>query len=650
MLNRDKHTSEGSPMRRPQIGILLILSIVFTPQVGHSQQEYKTYEVSAGQMVILRDTSFVTEVDTLIRLPIGEQIRIKKDPVAKSRKFYNRLDSLSTKNKFTNRLYGLIVDTGDSSNQTEEDIVRSETPFLPYQGKIIRSVNFRKVPLLEGSVLDTAAVPGTVVGEFVNKMHMNTRNYVIRKNLLFTQGNQVDAFTFADNERILRQLRVLKDARIYLKADDSGDSVDVLVVTQDVASIGVSGNYYSLNNFIGNLFDVNMLGTATQFEVSYFYNANESKKHGYGLLLRDPNLFGSFGTGSIQYSDNYLRNQFLVEYSREFLTPRTKYGGGASYYVTRENFLPNEVDTLRLPYTAHNSDIWGGRSFQIDTRSNFVISGRLNKRIFSSRPYIAEDSNRYFTNRTLALISMALLERKYMRTHLIRGFGRTEDIPIGKFAILTTGREFSEFGDYTYYGLDLGYSMYLQRLGYFNNRISFSSFMGNNTWQDGFFQLGTSYFTPLIDLNKMRIRQFIDIDYTKGFRRVYDNIIKLAGKWETDSGLPPLGNERLTISGETVYFTTWYFYGFRFTFYHRFELNMLAYNTRLFSKQNYFPAIKAGIRTLNENLVFPTLSLNFAFYGNASGHPNKFAVTLNANFESLFPLNRSLKPVAHAFE
>ena len=96
-------------------------------------------------------------------------------------------------------------------------LLKSEEIFKPYAGYTIGSITFKGVDMLEGSVIDTLQEATTKFGKFVNKVHRDTRAVIIKQNLLFKVGDVVDPYKLADNERVLRQFKTLRDVRIYLR-------------------------------------------------------------------------------------------------------------------------------------------------------------------------------------------------------------------------------------------------------------------------------------------------------------------------------------------------------------------------------------------------------------------------------------------------
>src|SRR5690606_38197302 len=128
---------------------------------------------------------------------------------------------------------------------------RSETSFQKYEGKIIRNISTRQLGF-EQEVTDTSKI--IVFGtRLMNRLHVDTKDWVVRDNLFIKEGEELSAFKLADNERYLRTLKFLQDARIIVKpVKGSDDSVDLEIVTRDLFTItgglGMRGSNYITGN------------------------------------------------------------------------------------------------------------------------------------------------------------------------------------------------------------------------------------------------------------------------------------------------------------------------------------------------------------------------------------------------------------------
>ncbi len=624
--------------------------VVFATQVWAQEKpspKLDTLLVPRGYLVILEDTTFITQSDTLV---VGRKIRVKEDPFIKSERFYDSLQQIAERSRVAREIHELLIRKQRQGPTVDSVLIKSEDSFRKYEGMTIRSIQLRKVDLIEGTVLDTTLEASSKLGKLVNQVHADTRGFIIRNNLLFDVGDQVDPFKLADNERLLRQFRTIRDARIYVRPIEGTQEVDIIVVTQDVASVGASGTYGSFDNFRLDVYDINLLGYAKQLQVSYFRNTGGHPVNGYEIFLREPNFGHSFVRGELRYTDNYLRNRASVSLSRDFLTPRMKYAGGLDLFRTREKYIINQNDTIPQPYAQENIDGWLARAFFLDTRTNLIVALRTNGYRFSSRPIIKQDSNYFFFNRKYLLAGFTIFHTNYIKGSLIQGFGRTEDIPTNAWAGVTLGAESNDFSIRHYADIHAGTGRYKKKLGYFYGDFTIGGFKNGSAWEDGVVSLNGRYFSNLLPAGKTKVRQFINVSYEKGYHRTIYQSLGIGRGWKDSNGFIPLGNQRLTLGMETIYFTHWYYYGFKFALYHGADVHCLSGGETLGEQKLVFPGLKGGIRMLNDNLAFPTLSVDLNYYVRTAGYLPSFAISVSTSLPRLFGAPQSFKPVVATFE
>lgn len=631
--------------------VLYFLLVCTTQRLMAQDELLRKVVVLKGMEVVLRDTSFITQRDTVLYLTYDwfADLRVRKNPYETSTNFYDTLRKRSGKTKVTRAIIDLLVKRKKHKEKLVDAIVKSEDVFKPYTGYRIASISYKHVDLLEGSVIDTLQYATTRFGKFINKVHRDTRNRIIANNLLFGVGDKIDPFTLADNERILRQLPTLRDARIYVrKSKTNQEEADVVVVTQDVTSIGISGDYQSPTSYRADLYDVNMLGYAREVKLSYFRNTGAQTPNGYEVLFREPNFIGTFMQGELQYTDNYLRQRTRLSMARDFFTPAIKYAGGAEWYRTKESFYFEEYDTFKLPYTENAYDLWAGRSIEFKKRYNLILTLRMNARDFPNRPFVESDSNSFFHNRIFVLSGISLVKRNYLKSMLIRGFGKTEDIPIGGAVGMLVGTEYNEFADRRYIEINTTFGRYFSSIGYFNIYLTSGSFVKASQLEDGLINVGGTYFSDLFKVKRVKTRQFIFASYTRGFTRVLDRTLQVEGKWKDEKDTPPLGNQRLTLSLETVHFMPWYTYGFQFALFHRMDVTLLS-DDRLLARRNTFASFRLGMRTLNENLVLPLLSIEVGYFVKTLSYQDGWEIRFSTSMPKLFGTNQYFKPTVAAF-
>jgi hypothetical protein len=612
----------------------------------------KLYRVKRGDLVVLRDTAFVARRDTTFRVPAREArfVKIRNNPTAIAAMFYDSLEQKASLGKVSKDVFDMVLKKRGSKERLVNSIIVSESLFKPFEGLIINSISIKRVDVLEGSVIDTLQKATTKLGVYLNRVHRDTRTQLVQRNLLFNAGEKVDAYRLADNERVLRQFRPLRDARIYLSRNNKRKgTVDVVVVVQDVASFGVAGSRRSWDDFRLDVFNVNVGGSGTLARVSYFRNAYYSPHNGWEFMVGHPNLLGSFINGEVVYANNFIHERVGVAFSRDYFTPEIKFGGGAAYYQSRENFYIDGYDTLRTPHQETAFELWGGRSFEVRKRTNIIVNGLINPRMFNNRPYVSGDSNIFLQDRTLVAGNVWLVKRNYLKSLRIRGFGRTEDIPVGAGVGFMYGREFNEFVSRDYYQLEATAGRYFPRVGYVNVAATGGTFVRDGHSEDGLLALNVTAFSDLVRLRRTQMRNFIFFEMTRGYNRNLDRSLILQGKWRDRAGNIPIGNRRLSIGVEGDYFMPWYFYGFQFTLYYRGDIYLLS-NEDLIDRRSLFYSVKAGVRTLNENLVLPSFSIELGYFGKNSPFPAAWQVRFITTLPDLFPVSANFKPQVRKFD
>lgn len=634
---------------------VLLAVVFFSLSVSYilCQVPKKKVVVKKGMQVVFRDTTFLVDKDTILFLTEDEMQRatIRENPSVKSSKFYDSLEKRASTRKITKDIFDFVIIKKGNKEKIVSVIVKSEDIFKPFEGYTIASIAFKTVDVLEGSVIDTLQKATSKLARYVNGAHVDTRSQIIENNLLFKVGDAVDAYQLADNERILRQFKTLRDARIYvIKSKTEPKAVDIVVVTQDVTSIGVSADFSSPQNFRLDVYDINILGYAKQLQVSYYRSTIANPTNGFEITLRETNFRNTFIQGELQYTENYLRQRSRIALGRDFFSPAIKYAGGLELFRTKEKFYFEEYDTLQTPYAENSIDVWLGRSFQIKKRTNVILAGRANTHYFIQRPFVSIDSNSFFYNRTLLLGSITLTERNFMKGFRIQGFGKTEDISVGGTVNLSVGKEINQFDNRTYLEMGGNFGRYFPAIGYFNLTLAAGSFFKPAKTEDGLISVSATYFSNLLRIRKMQVRHFVYAGYTKGFNRILDRTITIAGGRKDLRGFPAVGNQRLRLGYETVYFMPWFPYGFQFALFHRIDVNFLSTDRTLFSNAALLPSIQIGARILNENLILPKFSVALTYYVGNENYKSDWQLDLSTTLVNLFGAGQVFKPRVAGFD
>ena len=99
----------------------------------------------------------------------------------------NKMDSLLMNQK---GLLGTIAQNllADTADEKEKDLQRADVPFQRYRGRIIREIRIN--PLQFGIILeDTTRRFTNTLTRLASEIHYNTRNFVLRNQLFFKEGD-----------------------------------------------------------------------------------------------------------------------------------------------------------------------------------------------------------------------------------------------------------------------------------------------------------------------------------------------------------------------------------------------------------------------------------------------------------------------------
>ena len=168
---------------------------------------------------------------------------------------------------------------------------------------------------------------------FVNSYHVATRPVVIRRALLFSEGDTLDDDLLAASERGLRRLRFLNKVEIKVVPVDNLN-VDVEINATDAWSIepGVDlDGGGGLSTVKVHLIDHNLFGTGKKVyaELIDESDVGTSYQFGYG----DYQLFGSRWFGDARIKTGPLVDSLFVQARRPLFSPDTKWAYGGYAYT-----------------------------------------------------------------------------------------------------------------------------------------------------------------------------------------------------------------------------------------------------------------------------------------------------------------------------
>jgi outer membrane protein assembly factor BamA len=199
-----------------------------------------------------------------------------------------------------------------------------------------------EIRIVVGDVFDTSLEGENAwLYRTANKLHINTRESVVRDQLLFKSGESYRHRVVLETERLLRANDYLYDAVIAPVAYD-GRTVDLEVRTRDVWTLnpGVSFSRKGGENTWGaQIEEDNLLGTGQALDFEW---QSDVDRESFGVSYFDPHFRHSFTRLGIAYIDADDGSTKLLQVNRPFYALDTRRAGGV-YLLEYERNDPRYV-------------------------------------------------------------------------------------------------------------------------------------------------------------------------------------------------------------------------------------------------------------------------------------------------------------------
>jgi Surface antigen variable number repeat len=342
-----------------------------------------------------------------------------------------------------------------------------------------------RIEIVRKEIFDTTkAEDGHFIGSVVNGLHILTREDVVRKELLFKEGDQIDEDILQESARNLRALGYLGDVRISSYASTESSAV-VTVVTQDRWSIDMLPAYKQEGGATAQRYtlkDDNFLGGGHSLSLSYSYQTDHPSPHGTDLILRERNLLGTRFQAFLQQQNGWEQQKTAIGLEQRYYSDRTPWAGGVyaefgrqKRVIYRDGIQDYDQETERQTQRG-----WLSMSLGSQALVRPVI-GYLRIRSDYVDP-------RVFDNLDLVTIGISYLDREFVERSYLNSSGRTEDMPLGFAAGVTLGKNFLTRGlsaPLYMAGVTLRHAMLLTDRFYMGLSASFQGYWGGFRPEEG---------------------------------------------------------------------------------------------------------------------------------------------------------------------
>ncbi len=291
-----------------------------------------------------------------------------------------------------------------------------------------------------------------VVGSVANTVHALTDEDVIRRELLFKEGDLYDPQLVEESGQNLRRIGIVGDVVIVTDTLPN-NSVHITVRTRDRWTLrpGVSLQQEGeRQGFAVAVRDENFLGNAQKLRLGYRYLSGPGNPHGGEIAFTEPRLWGSRWSMTMQYavSQESRLGAFIVECP--FYSHRDPWAAHVSADLYRYKFLEfRDGEAIDRGYFSQENEVaWVASSVPGSSALGVAAAYmRMRTRALTFQP-------RPFENVDFVIGSVSLLGRKYVTVSSSEFAGRVEDVPLGYQAGLAFGRNlhFIASGTVDYFG------------------------------------------------------------------------------------------------------------------------------------------------------------------------------------------------------
>jgi Omp85 superfamily domain len=220
-------------------------------------------------------------------------------------------------------------------------------------------------------------------------LHIRTRPNIIRKFLLFKEGDPYVPERVAETERNLRALAFLKSATVIASEPHDG-VVDITIRTQDTWSLAPgtdAGMKGGVGSFGMQITDSNLAGSGQHLSLSYQKNDDRSRT---AIDYRNPSLFAPYWQSRIwiaRASDGYEQR---ISLARPFYSFATPWSAELSFDNLRQadRLFANGLQTDKFNEMHRQVTVAFGRAFDVnDTLARRLTFGvRTTDDVFSDVP------------------------------------------------------------------------------------------------------------------------------------------------------------------------------------------------------------------------------------------------------------------------
>lgn len=522
----------------------------------------------------------------------------------------------------------------------KKNLQNATAVYQPFQGRPISNVRIKVLKPFGATINDTTRPTITYVERSLNPTHISTKDFVIRKKLLFEKGDTIDPKIMVENARLLTNLSFLQDASITI-TPSAGDSVEVLVLVKDKFPWLIIPDIISSNKMKLSVKQANIMGLGQSAGLGLTLDTKSNPKFYMSSIGYSVNNIYQLIDGDISYEvgNNNQKTQLLL--NRQIVPTKVDLGGGLEVSQNQENIItdPTYIDRSLYYFKYMYYEAWASYLIPIEKITNringnkiyFIPGASISKKNYTERPAVSLDTNSQFFNYDYLLGNIIIAKQDYYRTNYLLNFGKAEFIPYGFQASITGGYTWSEFMQKPYAGAGVSITSHINNLGFIFGRLEIGSHFTNG-WEQGAADFSIAYLTDLLSHNKNKYRIETEIRITSSINRFSNDLLYL-GEGYGFVGLNSetfYGQQRAFFETTLINYTPFYLFGFRFALFGFASVGTIGPQHINLSNRQLLTNFGAGVYIKNDFLAFNSLEFRVAYFPVTPSGINHFGISFSS--------------------
>ena len=485
---------------------------------------------------------------------------------------------------------------------------------------------------------------------FANKVQNKTRDWVIRDELLFKEGDAVDPLEFSDTERNLWLKNIYKDIKFVITLVDN-DAVDVVIYIRDRWNWSLESSVDFNRITTGPVFS-NIGGFPQQFGLAFSFNYHLNNPYTIAAWYRYSNIAATHI--NIELTGRFDKDQKGGQFSvnRPFFSGQTEWAGHAivTFYDQQYTVPSVEGPAILAPNMLNRQDFWIAKTFLLpDALSGrfplyrLIGAARMVRSDYPKRPYVYNsDGTISFLDQTYILGAIGFAQWDYYVDHNVYNLVQAEYFPKGLSGAIIVGFQDDELLQRrTYIGAAAQYGHYFKNAGYLLTQAKYGGFPVINNYTQLLVDWRNTFYTINYKVGSASIRQIFNLYGRWGYQRPFgrdvyvNNFTGLRGLYINELR----GNTTYAFDYEIDFFAPKKILGFNASM---FLFTDFAIIQQTIKDNTFQPGVGLGFRFRNVNLNLNYIQLMVAFYPGLNIPYQSFYNLLGSNRNDRQLQNRDL--------